>query len=346
MDIQQVLGKDGLLDQAMDGFQARQTQLDLAQTIADVIVNKETLIAEAGTGTGKTFAYLVPALLSGKKTIISTGTKNLQDQLFNKDLPFLLSQLKFTKNPSIRLLKGRNNYLCRYRYQKSLHNAVSRYPANKALYRLLPSWTETTDSGDLVELSEELNNSIVQREITSTAENCLGKDCDFYNDCFVYRARNRAMNADILVINHHLLLADMALKEEGFGELLPNAEVIIIDESHQLSGIAERFFSQNITSRQCKELLVDIKTAVGEVPGGFHAIQDTFFDFDISLKKTQSTLVSLDNRRSMEELLENEDINNELILLVQNGRDLSNALEPMVAADKTIEQAYLRLNAL
>jgi len=230
------------------------------------------------------FPHFYPA----KKTIISTGTKNLQDQLFNKDLPFLLSQLKFKTNPKIRLLKGRNNYLCRYRYQQSLHKAVSRYPANKDLYRLLPNWTEQTDSGDLVELSDELNNSIVQREITSTAENCLGKDCQLYNDCFVYRARNRAMNADVLVINHHLLLADMALKEEGFGELLPNAEVIIIDESHQLSGIAERFFSQNITSRQCKELLADIKTGVGEVKGGFHAIQDTFFDFDISLKKPKA----------------------------------------------------------
>lgn len=346
MDIEHVLGKDGVLAQAMDGFQARQTQLDLAQTIADVIASNQTLIAEAGTGTGKTFAYLVPALLSGKKTIISTGTKNLQEQLFNKDLPFLLSQLKFKHNPKIRLLKGRNNYLCHYRYQQSLHKAVSRYPANKTLYRKLPVWIEQTDSGDLVELSDELNNTIVHREITSTAENCLGKDCSYYNDCFVYRARNRAMNADVLVINHHLLLADMALKEEGFGELLPNAEVIVIDESHQLSGIAERFFSQNITSRQCKELLADIKTGVGEVKGGFHAIQDAFFDFEISLKKTQNALVSLDNRRSMEDLLKNDEINNELTLFEQNGRDLLNALEPMVAADKAVEQGYLRLAAL
>ena len=250
MDIEHVLGAEGLLAQAMDDFQPRQTQLDLAQTIADVITDNQTLIAEAGTGTGKTFAYLVPALLSGKKTIISTGTKNLQEQLFNKDIPFLLSQLQFKHKPKIRLLKGRSNYLCRYRYQQSLHKAVSRYPANQALFRKLPVWIEETGSGDLVELSDELNNSIAHREITSTAENCLGKDCDFYNDCFVYRARNRAMNADVLVINHHLLLADMAIKEEGFGELLPNAEVIVIDESHQLSGIAERFFSQNITSRQ------------------------------------------------------------------------------------------------
>ncbi len=346
MDIEHVLGEDGVLAQAMDGFQPRQTQLDLAQSIADVINDNDTLIAEAGTGTGKTFAYLVPALLSGKKTIISTGTKNLQEQLFNKDLPFLLSQLNFKKNPKIRLLKGRNNYLCHYRYQQSLHKAVSRYPANKALYRKLPEWIEETDTGDLVELSDELNNTIVHREITSTAENCLGKDCAFYNDCFIYRARNRAMNADVLVINHHLLLADMALKEDGFGELLPDAEVIVIDESHQLSGIAERFFSQNITSRQCKELLADIKTGVGEVKGGFHAIQDAFFDFDISLKKTQSALVSLDNRRSMEELLDNEDIHNELQQFEQNGRDLLNALEPMVAADKAVEQGYLRLAAL
>ncbi|MCX7545267.1 ATP-dependent DNA helicase [Marinicella gelatinilytica] len=346
MDIERVLGEKGLLDTAMDSFQPRQTQLDLAQTIADVISDNKTLIAEAGTGTGKTFAYLVPALLSGKKTIISTGTKNLQDQLFNKDLPFLLSQLKFKKNPTIRLLKGRNNYLCHYRYQQSLHKAVAKYPANKTLYRKLPIWIEQTDSGDLAELSDEFNNNIVQREITSTAENCLGKDCQLYNDCFVYRARNRAMNADILVINHHLLLADMALKEEGYGELLPNAEVIIIDESHQLSGIAERFFSQNITSRQCKDLLVDIKTAVGEVKGGFAAIQDSFFDFEISLKKAQSTMVALDNRRSMEELLNNEDISNELSLFEQNGRDLLNALESMVAADKAVEQCYLRLGGL
>ncbi|GAA4825092.1 ATP-dependent helicase [Marinicella pacifica] len=346
MDIEHVLGAEGLLAQAMEDFQPRQTQLDLAQTIADVIADNQTLIAEAGTGTGKTFAYLVPALLSGKKTIISTGTKNLQEQLFNKDIPFLLSHLEFKHKPKIRLLKGRNNYLCHYRYQQSLHKAVSRYPANQSLYRVLPQWIEQTNTGDLVELSDELNNSIARHEITSTAENCLGKDCAFYNDCFVYRARNRALNADVLVINHHLLLADMALKEDGFGELLPHAEVIVIDESHQLSGIAERFFSQNITSRQCKDLLTDIKTAVGDVKGGFHAIQEAYFDFDISLKKTQSALVSLDNRRSMEELLNNEDIHNELRQFEQNGHDLLNALEPMVAADKAVEQGYLRLAAL
>src|SRR5690606_2550833 len=348
MDIEKVLGENGLLEQQMPQFTARASQLTLAQTISDVIAENKTLIAEAGTGTGKTFAYLVPALLSGKKTIISTGTKNLQDQLFKKDLPFLLAKLRqeININPKVKLLKGRSNYLCLYRYHHALHKAVARFPGNQALFAALPRWIESTDSGDLVDLSDLMTNPIVRRDITSTVENCLGKDCDYYNDCFVYKARNQAQNADILVINHHLLLADMALKEEGFGELLPAAKVIVIDESHQLSGIAERFFSTGISSRQCKDLLADIKTATGDIQAGFATIQDTFFDFEISLKRTMAAMAELNNRQSIEELLGNEDIHNELTLLQQNMADLNHAIEPLAVADKGMEQCYLRLSAI
>ena len=278
--VDQVLGPGGIFEQHIEGFQARPQQLEMAEQIATVIEDREVLIAEAGTGTGKTFAYLIPALISGQKIIVSTGTKTLQDQLFTKDIPQLVKRLEI--KPKVRLLKGRNNYLCLDRYHKAAVMPVSRYPVNKGLFKHLKQWIHHTQSGEISELTAHIENRLMLSSITSTPENCLGSECDHYTDCFVYKARRRAMDADLLVINHHLLFADMAIKQGGFGELLPNTDVIVLDEAHQIPEIAGRFFSQLFSSRQCNELLNDLMTEAGEEEGAFAAISDAHDQFALN----------------------------------------------------------------
>ena len=270
--IEELLGAGGLFEQKIASFKPRTQQIEMAEKIAAVIDQQAVLIAEAGTGTGKTFAYLLPALISGKKIIVSTGTKTLQDQLFNKDIPLLLDLLSI--KPKVRLLKGRNNYLCLDRYHKSALMPVSRYAENKSLFKHLKNWIHQTNSGEMAELTAYIENRMLIFNITSTPENCLGSECDHYSDCFVYKARRRALDADLLVINHHLLFADMAIKQGGFGELLPKSDVIVLDESHQIPEIASRFFSQLFSSRQCTEILNDLLTEAGDVDAAFASISD------------------------------------------------------------------------
>ena len=183
------------------------------------------------------------------------------DQLFTKDIPRLLEALEL--KPKVRLLKGRNNYLCLHRYHKAALMPISRFPENKPLFKHLRQWIYDSQQGEVAEFIEQVENRQLLANLTSTPENCLGSECDHYQDCFVYKARRKALDADLLVINHHLLFADMAIKQSGFGELLPNADLIVLDESHQIPEIAGRFFSHLFSSRQCRELLNDVMTEAG-----------------------------------------------------------------------------------
>ncbi|PSU32474.1 ATP-dependent DNA helicase [Photobacterium lutimaris] len=249
----------GALDKAIPGFQARQPQIDMAQAVADAIKTESQLVVEAGTGTGKTFAYLVPALVSGKKTIISTGSKNLQEQLFHRDLPLMADALGFTGRVS--LLKGRSNYLCLDRLSRQITESHGVHTDPKLLSQLVQvrSWSSSTKSGDLGDCEDIAEDSPVIPMITSTNDNCLGRECPSYDDCFVVKARRRAMEADVVVVNHHLFLADQAIKETGFGELIPEAEVFIFDEAHQMPDIASQYFGQSLSSRQIQELAKDVE---------------------------------------------------------------------------------------
>jgi ATP-dependent DNA helicase DinG len=251
----------GALDKAIPGFQARQPQIDMAQAVDDAICNKTQLVVEAGTGTGKTFAYLVPALARGKKTIISTGSKNLQEQLFHRDLPLMMRSLGFTGRVS--LLKGRSNYLCLDRLSRQMTESHGVHADPTLLSQLIKvrSWSSATKSGDLGECDSVAEDSPVIPMITSTNDNCLGRDCPSFDDCFVVRARRKAMESDVVVVNHHLFLADLAIKETGFGELIPEAEVFIFDEAHQMPDIASQYFGQSLSSRQLQELAKDVEIA-------------------------------------------------------------------------------------
>lgn len=249
----------GVLAKAIKGFKPRESQKQMAQAVTEAIDSQTQLVVEAGTGTGKTFAYLVPALRSGKKVILSTGSKALQDQLFNRDLPTVAKALKSTLR--LALLKGRSNYLCLERFEQQSFAAGELTDSQKKDLVILRSWVSQTDDGDTSTCSRVSEDSTIWSLVTSNNDNCLGSDCPNYKECFVVKARKRAMDADIIVVNHHLFLADVVVKETGFGELIPESDVVIFDEAHQLPDIASQYFGQQLTSRQLLDLAKDISIA-------------------------------------------------------------------------------------
>ena len=255
MNSAEALGAFGPLARRVEGFTARTGQQDMAAHIERVLADQSVLVAESGTGTGKTYAYLVPALLSGKKILISTGTKNLQDQLFHRDLPMVRDALGATGR--IALLKGRANYLCLHRLERAEGEARLVTRTNSELFIRVREWAARTRRGDISELNEIPEDSEIWPWVTSTPENCLGSKCDRFDDCHVNQARREALAADLLVVNHHLFFADLALKEEGFGQLLPGAEAVIFDEAHQLPEVATNFFGLMVSAHQLNNLARD-----------------------------------------------------------------------------------------
>jgi len=266
-----LLGADGPFARELPNFAPRETQQRMAEAVAEAIDDGGTLVAEAGTGTGKTFAYLVPALLSGKRVIVSTGTRNLQDQLFHRDLPRVRSVLGTKLDAA--LLKGRANYLCLYRLEQTAQDGQFSSRAQTHDLQTIRAWRSRTKSGDRAELAEVPEGSPLWPRVTSTAENCLGAECPFYDDCFVVKARRRAQEADLVVVNHHLLFADLALKQEGFGDILPGAHAFILDEAHQIPELAGQFFSVSVSARQLSELASDALAECAGQPGALSTLQ-------------------------------------------------------------------------
>lgn len=242
--IRQVFEKNGTLATHVAGYSARSQQLEMALAIADAIENNTQLVAEAGTGTGKTFAYLVPALLAGGKVIISTGTKNLQDQLFSRDLPNVRDALKVPV--TVAMLKGRANYVCHYHLERASNEGRFATREDAKYLHVIKTFAENSKTGDKSELNAVPENATIWPSVTSTRDNCLGADCSYYKDCFVMEARKQALAADVVVVNHHLFFADVMLRDEGVAELLPSANTVIFDEAHQLPDVAGLFFGEDV----------------------------------------------------------------------------------------------------
>jgi len=253
--IEQLFGPTGQLGSAVSGYRPRQAQIDMAKAIAQAIAGQTTLIAEAGTGTGKTFAYLAPALLWGGKVIVSTGTKNLQDQLYSKDIPTIRKALGAPV--SVALLKGRANYVCHFHLERTQENGRLTSKEDVGYLRDISKFIKMTNSGDKAELSNVPETALIWNLVTSTKENCLGSECQYYQDCFVMKARKEAQKADVVVVNHHLFFADVALKDTGIAELLPTANTVIFDEAHQLPDAATMFFGETISTSHLLELSRD-----------------------------------------------------------------------------------------
>ncbi len=271
VDAAEWLGPDGPLASQVPGFAPRAPQQQMAAAVAAVLEDGGTLLVEAGTGIGKTYAYLVPALLSGARVIISTGTRHLQDQLFQQDLPMVRRALDLPIQTA--LLKGRSNYLCRYRLQAAERDG--RFDSRQQVGELhrIREWSRHTRHGDIAEVPDVPETSSIWPKVTSTVDNCLGQDCPDFDDCFVAKARREALGADLLVINHHLFCADMAIKETGFAELLPGAEAIILDEAHQLPEIASHFFGKSLSGRQLVELARDTLVEQAREAADFPALR-------------------------------------------------------------------------
>ncbi|MFJ9449570.1 MULTISPECIES: ATP-dependent DNA helicase [unclassified Herbaspirillum] len=255
-EVERLFGADGPLGGQVGSYRPRHAQTEMAKAIAEAIAGQSTLIAEAGTGTGKTFAYLVPALLWGGKVIVSTGTKNLQDQLYLRDIPTVRKAL--SAPVSVALLKGRSNYVCHFHLERTLQNGRMTSRDDVGYLREISRFMKTTSSGDKAELSKVPENALIWNLVTSTRDTCFGAECQYYQDCFVMKARKEAQQADVVVVNHHLFFADVALKDTGVAELLPTANTVIFDEAHQLPETATMFFGDTVSTSQILELCRDV----------------------------------------------------------------------------------------
>ena len=340
--IQHAFAEGGLLASAIDNYSPRQQQQEMAEKIADTLNNASVLVAEAGTGTGKTFAYLVPAILSGQKVFVSTGTKNLQDQLFYKDLPTLRKALATPFKAA--LLKGRSNYLCHYRLGMAERDPNQTF--QEEVLHELRVWSGETRSGDLSETDILEDTSSLWPKVTSTVDNCLGQACPDYADCFIAEARKQAQEADVVVINHHLLMSDFALKASGNGEVLPSADAFIIDEAHQLPGVASQFLGTRVSSHQVIELCRDSTREMEAEASDMPAIADHAAKIESSLHAFRMVLGEADQRLSWQQVSEMLGVTNKLSRLIDDIEQLSLQLEAAAERGKGLEQCHTRSLAL
>ncbi len=323
------LAVDGELAAQLPGFSSRPAQQQLARAVADAITDRACLVAEAGTGTGKTYAYLVPALLSGERVIISTGTRALQDQLYHRDLPRVREALGLGLRTA--LLKGRSNYLCLYRMEQSRgERFASREIA--AQFQRVVAWGGRTMRGDLAELPGLPEDSPLLPQVTSTADNCLGSECPFWSDCFVAKARSEAQTADLVVVNHHLLLADLAIKREGFGEILPGAAAFVLDEAHQLPELAAQFFGDRIGSRQLLDLARDALAETANVPGALATVQQPMRVLEQAVRDFRLAIDGFPNRGPASRIAGHAGARDALAALDAAVLGLSAGLAPLIEA--------------
>ena len=331
--LQAQFGEGGALADQLKGFRPRPGQLTLAQTIADCLDQNHDLVAEAATGTGKTLAYLLPVLASGNRTILSTGTLNLQEQLFRRDLPLALKVTGAECKTA--LLKGRANYLCPQRLGQHLDGISELDGALADEVKIVARWANHTTSGEISELGEIGARSPVWPLVTSTQENCLGSDCPKLRDCPLAKARRDAQDADVVVVNHHLLFADLALKQTGFGEVLPGAAAVVIDEAHQVPDTAMRFFSRGVSAWQLRELARDSLAACHGTAGSLKILQKPLSEFKAALDQAITACADLPARGEFSRLTHQLDDFRSLAVklarlaealspLAEQSRDLSN----------------------
>ncbi|MDH5357395.1 MAG: ATP-dependent DNA helicase [Gammaproteobacteria bacterium] len=341
-DLEHVFGQGGLLSQHIDGYAPRPQQFEMATAIQQTLNNGTVLVAEAGTGTGKTYAYLAPAILSGQKVFISTGTKNLQDQLFNKDLPTLRKALATPFRAA--LLKGRSNYLCHYRLEMAQGDPLQK-PHYSTLQEL-SEWSGKTRTGDLSESDVLEDSSPLWSKVTSTIDNCLGQECPNYSDCFISEARKKAQEADVVVINHHLLMSDMALKASGQGEVLPSADAYIIDEAHQLPEIATQFLGNRVSSHQILELCRDSIREMEQDAADMKGIRDHADKTESALKALRLSVGETEQRIPWLNVLEKLGVKAKVTDLTDSLENLADQLELAAERGKGLEQCHSRCNEL
>ncbi|MFT5395070.1 MAG: ATP-dependent DNA helicase DinG [Gammaproteobacteria bacterium] len=341
--IKEVFSDGGSLAGLIGDYQHRPEQEDMAHKIFSAISEGHNLVCEAGTGTGKTVAYLVPALLSRQKVIISTGTRHLQDQLFQKDLPLVLEALASPATTMV--LKGRSNYLCLEHMELAIHDTKDLNYQNMSDLQEVVQWSSSTKTGDINELGMIEENSVIRSRITSTTENCLGQSCPSFEDCFVFKNRKAALESDLVITNHHLLLSDMSLREKGFGEVLPLADVIVFDEAHQLPELASTYFSQTMSTRQLLELITDIKTADHEEAGDIEELAGTLAKFEKLIRDVRLVFGRADQRLNWLEVWEKSLLSTALPEMLTAFQGVIDILETACGRGKLLDNCWQRAKA-
>jgi len=340
----ELLGPDGPFASEISGFTPRDCQQEMAEAVEEAIADAQILIAEAGTGTGKTFAYLVPALQSGKRVIVSTGTKTLQDQLFHRDLPRVREVLGARLRTS--LLKGRANYLCLYRLEQTHKDGRLASREQVSQLQAIREWGQRTSSGDRGEFAEVPEESPLWPRVTSTAENCLGAECPMFGDCFVVKARRAAQEADLVAVNHHLLFADLAIKQEGFGEILPGAHAFVLDEAHQIPELAGQFFSTSVTARQITEMASDALAECGSVSGALAGLREPIEAIAPAVKRVRLELDALPAKGGFAAIENLAEAQSALRTLEEALRKLAEALAAQAERSRGLMAAHERAEAL
>ena len=295
-----MFGEGGVLERDLPGFRRRPQQLEFAHAVLDTIEKGGVLIAEAGTGTGKTFAYLVPALLAGGRVIVSTGTKTLQDQLFHRDLPRVRQALGASID--VALLKGRSNYVCLHHLESAADQGTFASRDDAAHLQKIRRFAKVTLTGDRGECADVPETSAAWAQATSTRENCLGSSCRHYQDCFVMKARKRAAEADVIVVNHHLFFADVVLRDEGAQDLLPSANTIVFDEAHHLPDLARLFFGKQVSTSVALELARDARIVEAQHARESSDIGDTALDLEKAARDLRLALGNAMGRTALASL--------------------------------------------
>ena len=343
-DLDNIFSDSGTLAAAIPGYRQRPQQLDMAMQIAAAIKDNNVFVAEAGTGTGKTFAYLVPALLSGGKIIISTGTKTLQDQLFQRDLPMVRDALK--SSASIALLKGRANYVCPYHLERAVADGKLHSRSEAGHLRSIAKFAKVTRSGDKSDLSAVPEDSGAWALATSTRDNCLGQECPNVGQCFVLNARREALVADVVVVNHHLFFADVMLRDEGLGELLPACNAVIFDEAHQLPETASLFFGDGIGTTQLIELARDSRAEAITVAKDYPPLQEAIRVLDKAARDLRLAIRGDASRIAYSLVENNEDFQRSLQAVEAALADLTRHLDTQAARGEGLQNCLRRSQEL
>ena len=344
IDVAAVLGPDGVIGDYINDFESRASQLAMAELIAEAIALGESRVIEASTGIGKSFAYLVPAFLSNKRVVISTGTRNLQDQLFQKDIPLIRKAIVSARK--VALLKGRSNYCCPHRLNQYRRQDRFKSRDMSSIFSALSAWSAHSDTGDIGEFADIPENDSLWYYATSNADNCLGGECPEIDRCFVLKARKKAMDADIVVINHHLYFSDLALKQDGFGELLPDADVLIFDEAHQLPDTAGNFYGEQITLRQidmlCREI---VEAELGEAAES-RLLQTHSDRLGKCAADFRLALQAFAHKGEWERIQHAPAVQKAVAALQAGMQELADQLETMTGRGKELTVCYRRLQGL
>jgi ATP-dependent DNA helicase DinG len=331
---------DGALSCAIPGFSVRPQQLEMAHAVAEALEDRAVLVAEAGTGTGKTFAYLVPSLLSGGKVIVSTGTKTLQDQLFQRDLPMVREALGVPV--SIALLKGRANYICHYHLERARRDGRFESRADVDHLERIARHARTSLTGDRGGLPDVPEDASIWPQVTSTRENCLGQECPNHQECFVLKARREALEADVVVVNHHLFFADVMLRDEGAGELLPKCNAVILDEAHQLPATASVFFGRNVSTGQLVELARDVRGEVAAGARDFPELAEAARATDKAARDLRLVFVNDGGRLSFEEAMRRNGLVPAARLLLETLERMAGLLETQAERSEGLKRCWER----